>query len=79
MSLAVIAEIIVDTVHCNREDVVAEARLADLGVDSLKAITILYELEERFDIEIPNEAIGEIRTVSDIQAKVEQLRAATAA
>ncbi len=79
MSLTVIAEIIADTVHCNKEDVVAGARLADLGVDSLKAITVLYELEERFDIEIPNEVIEEIETVDDIVARVEALRAATAA
>ncbi len=79
MSISVIADIIVDTVQCGRDDIVAEARLADLGVDSLKAITVLYELEEAFDIEIPNEVIEQIETVGDIVAKVDALRAAQAA
>jgi acyl carrier protein len=35
-------------------------------MDSLKAITLLYELEERLDIEIPNEAIDRIRTLGDV-------------
>ena len=79
MSISVIADIIVDTVQCNKADVVTDARLADLGVDSLKAITVLYELEEAFDIEIPNEVIEQIETVGDIVAKVDALRAAQAA
>ena len=79
MSLSVIREIIVETVHCNAGDVVDEASLAELGIDSLKAITVLYELEECFDIEIPNEVIEEMHTVGDIVAKVDELRAAQAA
>ena len=79
MSISVIADIIVDTAQCNKDDVVTDARLADLGVDSLKAITVLYELEEAFDIEIPNEVIEQIETVGDIVAKVDALRAAQAA
>ena len=34
--------------------------LEELGVDSLKAITILFELEDRFNIEIPNEVFDSI-------------------
>jgi len=51
-----------------------ETSLSDLGIDSLRAITILYELEERFDIEIPNELIEKIRTVGDIVQHIDQLR-----
>jgi len=66
-----VAEVIVKTVHCNVEDVRLETELVSLGVDSLKAITVLFELEEAFDIEIPNELIPSIVTVNDI---VENLR-----
>jgi acyl carrier protein len=54
--------------HINRQtDVITlDSELKDLGVDSLGAITILYELEERFDIEIPNEVIESINNVRDI-------------
>ncbi len=70
MVLDKVAEVIVDTAHCKIEDVTPEAKLAALGVDSLKAITVLFELEEAFDIEIPNEIIPSIVTVNDIIEKI---------
>ena len=71
MILDKVAEAILKTVHCNTEDITLEARLEDLGVDSLKTISLIFELEEAFDIEIPNEAITSIVTVSDIIEKLE--------
>ena len=58
-------------------DIRMETHLSDLGIDSLRAITILYELEERFDVEIPNELIKQIRTVGDIVKYLDQLRQTT--
>jgi acyl carrier protein len=50
-----------------------ETPLEELGIDSLKAITILYELEDRLDIEIPNEVFDSINIVGDIVQQLEQL------
>jgi len=69
-----VVDIIVDTTQCRAEDVIAEAKLTDLGVDSLKAITVIFELEEAFNIEIPNEVITSIVTVNDLLNKLEELR-----
>jgi len=66
MILEKVKEVIVKTVHCKSEDVMLETELISLGVDSLKALTVLFELEEVFDIEIPNELIPSIVTVNDI-------------
>jgi acyl carrier protein len=74
MLLNKIAEVIVNTAHCKIEDVTPEAELVALGVDSLKAITVLFEIEEAFDIEIPNELITSIVTVNDIMEKVADIR-----
>ena len=74
MVLDKVAEVIVNTAHCKLEDVTPEAELIALGVDSLKAITVLFELEEAFDIEIPNELIASIVTVNDIMEKVADIR-----
>ena len=74
MVLDKIAEVIVKTAHCKLEDVTPEAELVALGVDSLKAITVLFELEEAFDIEIPNDVITSIVTVNDIMEKVAGIR-----
>jgi len=59
---------------CSPEDLSLETRLEDLGIDSLRAITIVYQLEERFEIEIPNELIETIVTVGDIVTNIDQLR-----
>ena len=55
------------------QDITMETSLRDLGIDSLRAITILYELEERFDIEIPNQVIEQISTVGDIVKYLDQV------
>jgi len=70
----VVYEIIAREQKCSPADVTLETRLEDLGIDSLKAITILYQLEEQFEIEIPNELIETIVTVEDIVTNVDQLR-----
>lgn len=71
MILDKVTEVIVKTVHCRREDVLPESELTSLGVDSLKALTVIFELEEAFDIEIPNELIPSIVTVNDIVESLE--------
>ena len=71
MALDKVAEIIARTAHCNVEDIKPDTRLESLGIDSLKAITVLFELEEAFDVEIPNELISSIITVNDILDKLE--------
>lgn len=59
---------------CSPEDLSLETRLEDLGIDSLRAITIVYQLEEQLEIEIPNELIETIVTVGDIVTNIDQLR-----
>jgi acyl carrier protein len=74
MSLEKITEIIVKAGGCKPEDVKPDAELTALGIDSLKAITVLFDIEEVFDIEIPNEIIPSIVTVKDIQDKLASYR-----
>ncbi len=40
--------------------------LADLGIDSLDALNILFAMEEHFGIVISDERAREIRTVGDV-------------
>lgn len=74
MPIEQITDAITKIVHCPKESVVPEAELKNLGIDSLKAINILFELEEEFDIEIPNERIPEMTTVGDIVNCINELR-----
>jgi acyl carrier protein len=38
----------------------------DLGLDSFTALEMAFELEEKFSIQIPNEALSSVKTVKDI-------------
>ena len=71
MAIEKVAEIIAKTAQCKVEDIKPDTKLESLGIDSLKAITVLFELEEAFDVEIPNELISSIVTVNDILDKLE--------
>jgi acyl carrier protein len=46
---------------------------ADLGADSLDLTEIAMELEEEFDISVPDDAVQEIETVGAITDRVMQL------
>jgi len=60
-------------IKCQPKDVSLDTRLDELGIDSLGAITIMYELEDRLDVEIPNEVFDSLKTVNDIVSQLEQL------
>ncbi len=51
------------------------SELAALGVTSLDAITLAYELEEALGVEIPNADIESLRTVQDLIDGVRRLTA----
>ncbi len=74
MLLEKVADAITTIIKCPKENIVPEAKLESLGIDSLKAINILFELEEEFDIEIPNELIADMVTVGDIVNCIQDLR-----
>ena len=74
MTKDAVFEVIARAQKCSPEDISLTKRLDELGIDSLRAITILYELEEVFDVEIPNEMIESVTTVGDIVDGLDKLR-----
>jgi acyl carrier protein len=60
------------------QQVVSEARLADLGVDSLMLAELMFEAEDRLGIAIDS-SVTAPRTVGDMVALIESLQAAKAA
>ena len=70
--------IIGDQLGVERASLVPEASLLDdLGADSLDLVELIMALEEEFGIEVPDEDVERIRTVSDIVEYL-QSRVATA-
>jgi acyl carrier protein len=58
-----------------REDprhIVADARLVhDLGADSLDAVALVMAIEDRFDVDMPDEDVEPLRTVGQLIEYVE--------
>jgi len=46
--------------------------VADLGIDSPKALQLMCDLEEELKIEMPEDAIGQIVTVADILKVIQE-------
>lgn len=68
-----VREVIVKTLSCKMEDVTLEASLTeDLGADSLDAVELNMALEEAFEISISDEALAEMKLVSDIVKYIEE-------
>lgn len=72
MSFQTVATIIADTINCKVEDISPDTNLEALGLTSLDTITVLFDLEEAFDVVIPNEIIPTITTVNDILEKLNE-------
>lgn len=47
-----------------------ETSFEDLGMDSLDKITLLFELEQAFDISIPETEVQGVETVGDIVTRL---------
>jgi acyl carrier protein len=76
--MAMDIETIVKTAIANQkmmdaDSIALETSLQDLGVTSLDAITIVYEVEEICDIEVPNDELEGLTTVQDIVTGVKSL------
>jgi acyl carrier protein len=50
----------------------SDARLAEYGFDSIRAMDLLVSLEEIFGIVIPDEIAGRVRTFNDVVSYLEQ-------
>lgn len=67
-----IKEILSDQLDIEEDAITPESLLVeDLGADSLDAIDIVMSVEDEFGIEVPDEIIEKIESVSDIITFVE--------
>lgn len=55
-----------------------DSSLLELGVNSLDAISIVYDIEDRFEVEVPNEMLADLESVRDIVNKLSTLITAQA-
>ena len=47
--------------------------VADLGLDSLRVMTLVEEVEDRLDMSIPLNILAHVRTIKDFALQLQQL------
>jgi len=71
-----VCRVIAQTQKIPPETVTAEKTFEELNIDSLDGINILFALEGEFNIDIPDEAAREIRSIPQMVEGIEKLLAA---
>jgi acyl carrier protein len=68
--------VIAKTQHLPPESVTIDSTFEELKIDSLDGINILFALESEFDLDIPDQAAKQIRSVRAMVEGIGQLLAA---
>ena len=67
-----IKEVVVEQLSVSADEVKEDAKFVeDLGADSLDVVELVMALEEKFDIEIPDDEAEKIQTVANVVAYIE--------
>jgi acyl carrier protein len=56
-----------------RESLTTDKTFAELGLDSLDAINLIFEIESEFDISVPDEQAKSITSVSQLIESLQKL------
>ena len=69
-----VREIVVEQLSVNADEVKEESKfIEDLGADSLDVVELVMALEEKFDIEISDDAAEKITTVKEAMEFIENI------
>ncbi|HEY9154147.1 MAG TPA: acyl carrier protein [Opitutaceae bacterium] len=62
-----VRELLARKMSIEESKITGETRLSeDLGLDSFGGVEVMFEIEEAFDLKIPDSDIEQVRTVNDI-------------
>ncbi len=76
-TLARVRGIIAAYLHVAEEQVGADVPLESLGLDSLGALELVFEIEEAFGVSVPDERIPELKTVRAVCDGIEAIQKAS--
>lgn len=66
-----VRDIIAHQLDIDPATITAESRLVeDLKADSLDIVELIMDLEQEFDVEIPDEELPNVHTIGDIVARL---------
>lgn len=70
-----VKELVAEQLGISQDTIKLESNiLEDLGADSLDVIEMLMTLEEEYGITIPDEQIGQVKTIGQIVELIEKLK-----
>jgi acyl carrier protein len=69
-------DLLIEAYAIERDRLGPDAELSTLGVDSLGLVELLFQIEDRFGVQIPGDAPTDLRTVRDVVDYVDTLLAA---
>jgi acyl carrier protein len=75
-TLSTLQDVIIAGHGLAREQLGPEVELTALGIDSLDFIELLFQVEDRFDIEIPGDNPADLQRVGDLVGYIDGLVAA---
>lgn len=68
-----VIDVIAKQKQIDHKSITVDSTLDELGVTSLDAITIVFDIEEKYDIEVPSDLLDELETVQDIVNGISKL------
>jgi acyl carrier protein len=57
---------VIQTIFEIPADISAESKFSDLGMDSMDHASMILEIEERFQVKVPDEHYEELNSISDV-------------
>jgi acyl carrier protein len=55
-----------------KHDITADAKLKELGIDSLELLSIVVELEDSFSVTFEDDELSKLETVGDVISTIER-------
>jgi len=70
-----VIKVIADTQHMPLEKIAPNSTFAELGIDSLDGINILFAVENEFNVNIPDDAAQTIKSIPEMVDGIAKLLA----
>lgn len=67
-----IADMIAQTAGIQVEKILPDSKFQDLGMDSLDSLSLISDLEQEFNVKIPNQELLKIKTVGQAVESLEK-------
>ena len=71
-SYALIRELLIEKYEVSAEAITPEATLAELGLDSLSVAEMLFDVADKYDIDIPDASV-QLSTLGEAAALVDEV------